>query len=442
MKLLITCLVLLLLVGLLSFHVSSIPALSGDVAVLSHHGFLDSSGYYHIFGEVKNNGLQPLRFVEVVASYYNSSSAFVTTSYGFTEVDVLFPGRKGPFHIILSVKNLSAQVDHYTLDTPTYLTSTKAKPPGLKILSRNSFSDTFGYLHIAGQLENGGASSTTYAEIIATFYNQTGTVLGYGYTFSNPSDLSPGQVGPFELIFLYDEVVPNIATYDLTCQSWDYSDVDPQVELNLSASFGGTTNPSPDIYNVTLGQTAEATAVPDAGYGLVTWELNEYNRSSQTHILVVMTGNATLRAYFRDNAAPTIGLPSQIPTSPIEPGTAVEITVQVADLQSGIKTVKISYRTNTSQTWNDINMTMNSTLGLYQCVIPQQPANTLTSYKIIAEDNAGNQKTLDNNGQYYTYATIPEFSPGLLLVFFAAISITITFALRKRVRALSSLSPP
>jgi hypothetical protein len=437
MKILLACCVVVLLASFFLFHITTVQGIASDVMILSHHGFLDAAGYYHVFGEVKSNGLNPLQFVQVTASFYNISGTFITTSNGFTEVDVLFPGRKAGFHILLYDKNSSAQVDHYTLDQPTYLTYDKTKPPGLKILSHNKSLDTFGYIHVTGQLQNVGTNSTTYAEVIATFYDQTGTVLGCDYTFSNPSDLNPGQIAPFEVIFTYNEVTVNISTYDLTCQSWDYSDTDPQVQLNLSAGPGGTTNPTPGTYNVTLGQTTEATALPASGYGFLTWELNGYDTSSQTHILVVMATNATLRALFRDNTPPTIGTPSQMPGSLVDASTAVEVTVSVTDAESGVKSVKLNYRTNATQIWNDIPMTYNATSNLYECTIPPQPANTLTNYRITAEDNAGNQITLDNSGQYYTYTTLPEFSLGPILVLLAGISILATLAFRRRLKTQS-----
>jgi hypothetical protein len=137
-----------------------------------------------------------------------------------------------------------------------------------------------------------------------------------------------------------------------------------------------------------------------------------------------------------DTDEPIITTPNQTPGNPIDPPMPVQVTANITDPRSGIKAVKLSYRTNTTETWNDTVMVLNTTSGLYECVIPPQEANTLTDYRITAEDNAGNQKTLDNLGQYFTYTTMPEFSSGLVMVLFAGISILVVFISRKRLRAL------
>ena len=47
--------------------------------------------------------------------------------------------------------------------------------------------------------------------------------------------------------------------------------------------------------------------------------------------------------------------------------------------------------------WIDLPMTLNSTTGLYEAIIPGQRANTLVKYRIAAYDNAGNYKVEDNS---------------------------------------------
>jgi len=68
-------------------------------------------------------------------------------------------------------------------------------------------------------------------------------------------------------------------------------------------------------------------------------------------------------------------------------------------------------------------MAFNMTSGLYEGTIQGQRAGTIVKYKIIAYDNAGNYIVEDNNGQYYDYTVVPEFSSPLLLVLMILSSI-------------------
>jgi hypothetical protein len=50
-----------------------IPArATGSVEILSHMGYLDSAGNYHVVGEVQNVGTQAVNFIQVTAAFYDS----------------------------------------------------------------------------------------------------------------------------------------------------------------------------------------------------------------------------------------------------------------------------------------------------------------------------------------------------------------------------------
>jgi len=127
-----------------------------------------------------------------------------------------------------------------------------------------------------------------------------------------------------------------------------------------------------------------------------------------------------------DKTASTIGIPSHIPEGDVEPDQKVTILANVTDFLSGIKNVTLSYNINISTAWIDLPMTFNSTTGHYEAAIQVQHANILVKYKIIAYDNAENIKVEDNNGQYYTYTVIPEFSSTLILALFMLTTLIAT----------------
>ena len=81
----------------LAFPVSA----AGQVNILSHSGWLDSVGYYHVSGEVQNVGDGALSFVKVTATFYDVSSTVIAVDFTYTALSVILPGRKSPFEIFL-----------------------------------------------------------------------------------------------------------------------------------------------------------------------------------------------------------------------------------------------------------------------------------------------------------------------------------------------------
>jgi hypothetical protein len=71
---------------------------------------------------------------------------------------------------------------------------------GLQILSHNLFTDSAGYMHVVGEIKNNYPSAATFVKIIGTFYDINDRVVATDFTYTNPSDIAPGDKAPFELI--------------------------------------------------------------------------------------------------------------------------------------------------------------------------------------------------------------------------------------------------
>lgn len=54
-------------------------------------------------------------------------------------------------------------------------------------------------LNIVGEIRNTDSVSADFVEVIATFYDATNSTLGSDNTFTDPTDLDPGQSAPFEM---------------------------------------------------------------------------------------------------------------------------------------------------------------------------------------------------------------------------------------------------
>jgi len=197
-----------------------------DVTILSHTGYLDSSGYYHVVGEIQNTGDEAITHVRIKATFIHSLGyieEIIAENSTWTELKVLLVGRKSPFEIVLLNKTQSALVDRYILSPcrPCIWTASPL-PVSLEILSSSSYIDDTGRMHITGEIENIGGKKATGIKVIALYYNEAGKVVDTEFNYSDPRDIEPGQKALFS-ITLNSERTPHVDRYELTAESTQYA---------------------------------------------------------------------------------------------------------------------------------------------------------------------------------------------------------------------------
>jgi hypothetical protein len=201
-------------------------------------------------------------------------------------------------------------------------------------------------------------------------------------------------------------------------------------KLMVTSSTGGTTNPTPGPHDYVEGSPVDVAAISNSGYSFGYWLLDGENRT-ENPITVIMNVNHTLEAFFVDNIQPEISTPMQEPPENVMEHQNVTITVNVTDLGTGVYNVTLWYNINSTATWMPLNMTKIS-LNTYQAMIPGYGNSTLIKYKIIAYDNVGNEAVKNNEGQYYAYHVIPEFSSILILPLFVIATLLAVIFYRKK----------
>jgi len=77
---------------------------------------------------------------------------------------------------------------------------TSAQNSDVIISSDSSFVNEIGSLHVVGEVDNNSPSTIQFVKIIGTFYDSDGNVVATGSTFTDPTDMSPGEKAPFDLI--------------------------------------------------------------------------------------------------------------------------------------------------------------------------------------------------------------------------------------------------
>ncbi|UCE95700.1 MAG: hypothetical protein JSV51_08295 [Candidatus Bathyarchaeota archaeon] len=133
-----------------------------------------------------------------------------------------------------------------------------------------------------------------------------------------------------------------------------------------------------------------------------------------------------------DITPPDIGVPTHLPPANISEGQPVRVLVNITDSEKGVNDDKVilSFSFDNGTFWYNAKMSYNSSLGLYEAVVPPQFNCTWVSYKISATDNAGNTAVQDNNELYYSYHVIPEFPTFIILPLIMLLAF-ITTALAK-----------
>jgi hypothetical protein len=136
-----------------------------------------------------------------------------------------------------------------------------------------------------------------------------------------------------------------------------------------------------------------------------------------------------------DLEPPNIGTPIRDPAGIVEPYEAVKVSVNITDVDTGVKNATLLYSTDNGASWTPMEMTPNPETGYYEAMIPGQPPDTWVRFIIIAYDLAENQAIKDDVDPYYVNQIVPEFSsaPMLLLLMVASISFALTCQ-RKRFR--------
>ena len=121
---------------------------------------------------------------------------------------------KNLYHILLLTVSLERLVFLATVLPLLLLISWNAafgqQKQGLFIVSDNGFNDNDPNLpqsHIVGEVQNNGTQTAKFVQVSATLYDSNNKVIGTDFSFTNPSDIEPGQKAPFEVTVGTDKVM-------------------------------------------------------------------------------------------------------------------------------------------------------------------------------------------------------------------------------------------
>ncbi|CAN5838564.1 hypothetical protein BH23THE1_BH23THE1_30590 [soil metagenome] len=169
------------------------------IEILSTSSYIDDFGNFHIVGEVNNTSFQPQINVIAGALLYNLTTNELVGNYSaFTSLEILRSGELSPFHIVVDDPQLLGNFDFIEFITSSQ--EGQAKPSNLVLNVTNRYVEQAGNPHIAGNIVNQGNFPEQFANLIATYYdNSSQGVIGTETFGLDLGNISQGQLTWFDL---------------------------------------------------------------------------------------------------------------------------------------------------------------------------------------------------------------------------------------------------
>ena len=193
---------------------------AGEMVIHDNHSsYVSTLGTFHVFGEVENTGIQSVAFVSITGTFYDSNNTIIVTDSSFATLEIIPPGVKSPFEVVVTDQNQAEKVHNYSLAVTESSVTTKNLTKTLIILSNSSHISQSGFLNIAGEVKNNGSSESTATLIAATCYDENGKVVAIESGFTDPQNLNPEQTTQFNLMIDDENQSAKVDNYALQVQS-------------------------------------------------------------------------------------------------------------------------------------------------------------------------------------------------------------------------------
>lgn len=137
---------------------------------------------------------------------------------------------------------------------PTAPKSTPAPPAKLEIKSATTYFD-MGYYYIVGEVLNTTNSNINFVKVVATFYNETGTVIGTDFTYTELDIVTPNDTAPFKISSYPDKIKP--ASFKLD-SDYNTTSEQPFAGLNIKSHSASI---SREYYEI-VGEVKNTSTMP------------------------------------------------------------------------------------------------------------------------------------------------------------------------------------
>ncbi len=219
------------------------------------------SGYFHVVGEVKNNGDVWLESVMVTATLKDQNGATVASPHAYTFLDHLPPNAAAAFDVFEVNTSKTMLIKSYSLS----LTFSEGPPIPvlLRVVNTTATTSTSGLLGVSVEVDNLGDSVAREGVGVVTFYSADGSVVYVG-SLHLPSFAPGGSVSFY--IGISDPVRARLATdYRVAVESPPYTSI-PELTWQPEIVLAGV---------LILGCIATRRRCRDQRSGQLHWDNNE-----------------------------------------------------------------------------------------------------------------------------------------------------------------------
>lgn len=166
-----------------------------DIEVVRHAGGTDDFGSF-VIGEVRNNSAQPVEYVRIVASFYDTSGTFIDSAFTYAGIDTVNADELAPFQLgstsIETFDTYELQVEASFADEP--------RPDAFTVRDARLREDEFGWT-LVGQVVNETNTPMERVKIVATATIAGARIVGEDFTYAQLNTIPPGETSPFSIGF-------------------------------------------------------------------------------------------------------------------------------------------------------------------------------------------------------------------------------------------------
>ncbi len=211
-----------LLVGLLVGVAAPAQAAAGATVQPNSSSYVDGNGTRHIVGEVKNTGTEPIAAPHIDIEVQDQNGTTVESTFADAAVSVLAVGESSPFEAQTSV--------------PSYggfrVVAVSAQPAGftpnhnLTACITQVFRDPSGNRQLGGTLRNDNRTTAEDPQLVFTFYDDSGTVVGLDIASTDSGAPLPSE-GSSSFTEVVSNAVPAYARYAIVSAASSAADPGP-----------------------------------------------------------------------------------------------------------------------------------------------------------------------------------------------------------------------
>ncbi|MCE2498122.1 MAG: FxLYD domain-containing protein [Nitrosopumilaceae archaeon] len=209
--------------------------------------YTGDDGSLHIVGEIVNDLKVPLRGASVQATIYDGDGNVVLTSDADSLVNVIMPGMRGPFDIMLEnggqipkeVVGRGDSASHLPYALKLDYDFADPKRQVIDVTGSEITRDRHKNLIITGTVANGGEITANMISIVATIYDDTGSVAAVTRVHTEPDYLRAGESAFFVVSVPDKEHAADATRYHLVAESEEYAAV-PEFPIGTVLLLAGT----------------------------------------------------------------------------------------------------------------------------------------------------------------------------------------------------------